>query len=100
MLLLLLLLVGFLLMDFLHGYILLLLVLIGICIAILIGLFAGVGVCCGHDELVDFEGVRIFGGRGRDTEIIALGQLDLFTLLKNQTGMREKECENGVPYRS
>lgn len=41
------------------------------------GLLAGVGVGGGDEELVDFEGIGVFGGGGGDAEVVAVGELDL-----------------------
>jgi hypothetical protein len=71
------LLVCLLLVALLGGKVLLLLVLLGVCVAILVWLFAGVRVCGGDDEFVDFEGVGVFGGGGAYAKVVAFGEFDL-----------------------
>ena len=60
--------------------VLLLLVLLGVCVAVLVWLFARVRGCGADDELVDFEGVGVFGGRGADAEVVAVWEFDLRVL--------------------
>jgi hypothetical protein len=71
------LLVRLLLVASLGTEVLLLLVLLGVCVAVLVWLFTRVGVCSTDDEFVDFEGVGIFGGGGAYAEVVAFGEFDL-----------------------
>jgi hypothetical protein len=66
--------VGLLFVDLLGG--LVGLVLVG-GVAVLVRLFARVGVCSGDDEFVDFERVGVFGGAGADAEVVAFREADL-----------------------
>lgn len=61
----------------LRGEVLLLLVLFGVGVALLIGLFARERVCGGDAELVDFEGVGVLSAGGAYTKVIAFGEFDL-----------------------
>lgn len=76
------LLVRLLLVALLRSEVLLLLVLLGVCVAVLVWLFARVGVCSADDEFVDFEGVGVFGGGGAYAEVVAFGEFDLRSSLE------------------
>jgi hypothetical protein len=72
------LLVGLLFVDLLGGE-------VGLLLVLAIGLFARVGVCGGHDEFMDFEGVGVFGGGGADTKVVAFWEVDLGELAFHPT---------------
>ena len=64
---------GLLLVALLRRHVLLLLVLLGIGVSLSVGFFAGEGVCGRDDELVDFEGVGVFGAGGTYAKVVAFG---------------------------
>jgi hypothetical protein len=73
------LLVGLLRVALLRGHVGLFLVPGGLCV-VLVGVFGLFCVDRRDDELMDFEGVRVFGGGGADTEVVAVWEVNLWVV--------------------